>query len=94
MEKPCVYIMTNKYNTTIYIGVTSYLKKRIFEHKNKIVKSFSSKYNISKLVYYEFFEDMVSAINREKQLKAGSRIKKCLLIDSFNPNWEDLYDNI
>ena len=94
MEKPCVYIMTNKYNTTIYIGVTSYLKKRIFEHKNKIVKSFSSKYNISKLVYYEFFEDMVSAINRENQLKAGSRIKKCLLIDSFNPNWEDLYDNI
>ncbi len=94
MDKPCVYILANKNNTTLYVGVTSCLKKRIFEHKSKAVKCFSSKYNVDKLVYYEIFDDMEQAIKREKQLKAGSRIKKCNLIESFNSGWVDLYNEI
>ena len=72
-KKGYVYILTNKNNTTLYIGVTSNLVKRIWEHKNKVVEGFSSKYNLDKLVYYEVFEDIETAINREKYLKGKKR---------------------
>ena len=86
-----VYIVTNSRNTVLYTGVTSNLINRIYHHKNKSVSSFSSKYNLEKLVYYEIFEDIKNAIKREKQIKAGSRKKKIELIIKFNPKWKDLY---
>jgi len=89
-----VYIITNKNNTVLYIGVTNNLVRRIYQHKNKTISSFSSKYNLNKLVYYEVFPRIELAIEREKQLKAGSRAKKNLLIQSINPNSEDLYFQI
>ncbi len=88
-----VYILTNKNNTTLYTGVTSNLPKRIYEHKNKLVDGFSKKYNLDKLVYYEIFDDIIEAINREKQIKAGSRKKKIELINSQNPEWKDLSED-
>ncbi len=90
-----IYIITNKNNTTLYTGVTSDLRKRIWEHKNKIYpNSFSAKYNLDKLVYYEAFNNIEDAIAREKQIKGGSRIKKEKLIKDFNPNWKELYDEL
>ena len=89
---PCVYIMTNKNDTVLYTGVTSDLKKRVFQHKEKVVKGFTAKYNCTKLVYYEIFSDMENAIFREKQIKSGSRRKKIELIDTMNEKWLDLYD--
>ena len=89
-----IYIITNKNNTTLYTGVTSDLVKRIYEHKNKILKGFSSRYNLDKLVYYEIYDDINLAIAREKQIKAGSRQKKIDLINSINKDWNDLYDSI
>ena len=94
LKLPAVYIITNKKNSVFYTGVTSDLKSRIYQHRNKIIKGFSAKYNCNKLVYYESFDDMLSAIEREKQIKAGSRNKKILLIKSINSSWKDLYDNI
>ena len=79
-----VYIMTNKYNTVLYTGITNNLKRRIYEHKEKLVAGFTNKYNITKLVYYEVFDDPENAISREKQIKAGSRQKKIQLIASVN----------
>jgi putative endonuclease len=90
----CVYIMTNKRNTVFYTGVTSDLKKRVYEHKEKIIKGFTKKYNINKLVYYEVFEDPLTAIAREKQIKGGSRQKKVHLVAGINPLWDDLYDGL
>lgn len=89
---PCVYIMTNKNNGVLYTGVTSNIFKRVAEHKSKAVDGFTSKYNITKLVYYEEHETMPEAIAREKQIKGGSRKKKLDLINSKNPEWKDLYD--
>ena len=89
-----VYIITNKVNTTLYIGVTSNLVRRIWEHKNKVVEGFSKKYNLDKLVYYEVIESVETAIQREKYLKGKSRQYKIDLIESINKNWTDLYDNI
>ena len=89
-----VYFLTNSKNTVIYTGVTSKLKERIFQHKNKLIDGFSKKYNLTKLVYYEVYEEMINAIEREKQIKAGSRARKISLIQSFNPKWKDLYDDI
>jgi len=86
-----IYIITNKRNTVLYTGVTSNLKKRIYQHKNKKVEGFTKRYKISKLVYYEVFRDPENAILREKQIKGGSREKKIRLIESKNPNWEDIY---
>ncbi|MDR1684527.1 MAG: GIY-YIG nuclease family protein [Elusimicrobiota bacterium] len=83
--------MTNEHNSTLYVGVTSDLKKRIWQHKEKIVKGFTEKYNISKLVYYELSDTAEAAITREKQIKAGSRHKKIMLIKTLNPLFEDLY---
>ena len=86
------YLMTNENNTVLYIGTTSDLKDRIQKHKDKFYKkSFTAKYNINKLVYFESFPDMSSAIKREKQLKGGSRAKKIALIESMNPSWKDLF---
>jgi putative endonuclease len=86
--------MTKKINTVLYTGVTSDLKKRIWEHKERIVKGFIEKYNIDKLVYFEIFNDPENAILREKQIKAGSRNKKIKLIKEINPEWKDLYNKL
>jgi putative endonuclease len=93
-KKGYIYILTNKNNTTLYVGVTSNLPKRIYEHKNKVVKGFTKKYNLTKIVYYEVYDDIYNAIVREKQLKGGSRKKKIELIESINPEWEDLSEEI
>jgi putative endonuclease len=93
-KNPAIYIVASKRNGTLYVGVTSNLPKRIFEHRNKIIKGFSSKYECKILVYYESFDSMEYAIAREKQIKAGSRKKKLLLIEKFNPDWQDLYEII
>ena len=91
MEKTCaVYILTNYTNTTLYIGVTSNLRKRIFEHKNKLYEGFSKQYNTNKLVYYEMTESITSAIEREKQLKRWHREWKINLIKENNPEFKDL----
>ena len=90
-----IYIMTNKNNTTLYVGVTSDLKRRIYSHKNNLIPdSFTAKYKLHKIVYYEGFFFIDEAIFREKQIKAGSRAKKIKLINSLNPEWRDLYDEI
>lgn len=89
-----VYIMANIKYGTLYIGVTSYLVKRMWEHRNHVVPGFTDKYNIDKLVYYEVHESAESAIRREKRLKAWSRQWKLELIDAFNPEWKDLYESI
>jgi len=87
-----VYILTNKNNTVLYTGVTNNLHRRIWQHKSKLLKGFTKRYNVTKLVYFEMFDDPESAISREKQLKAGSRKKKLELISSFNKEWKDLYN--
>ena len=91
MKQPCIYILTNDNNSALYIGVTSNLVQRIYQHKSKQVKGFSSKYNLNKLVYFEQLEDMDSAILREKRLKKWNREWKNRLINELNPNWKDLY---
>jgi putative endonuclease len=95
MDKQCyVYIMTNNNNTVLYTGVTSDLRRRAFQHRQRLCKGFTRKYNIVKLVYYEILQDPYNAIAREKQIKAGSRKKKTELIESMNPEWKDLYDTL
>jgi putative endonuclease len=90
-----VYITTNKNNTVLYTGVTNNLLRRMEEHKNKInPKSFSARYNIEKLVWFENYTDIGEAIAREKQLKAGPRKKKIQLIEELNPEWKDLTDEL
>jgi len=84
--------MTNKGNSVLYAGVTSNLFNRVAQHKDKVVAGFTCRYNVSKLVYYEEYATMEEAIDREKQIKAGSRQKKIDLINSKNPGWKDLYD--
>lgn len=94
MKQSYVYILFSKKNGTLYTGVTSDLVKRIWEHKTKVVEGFTKKYSVDKLGYYEISEDIESAIKREKKIKAGSRKKKIQLIESINPNWNDLYYSI
>ena len=94
MKQPAVYIMASKKNGTLYVGVTSALVKRIYEHKNNLGCSFTTRYKCKSLVYYELFGTMEEAITREKQLKAGARFKKMTLISSMNPEWNDLYESI
>lgn len=90
-----IYILTNKKHTVLYTGVTSNLANRLSEHRNGLYqKSFTSRYNVTKLVYYEGFINIEEAIAREKQIKAGSRQKKLDLINGLNSNWEDLTDTI
>jgi len=86
--------MTNKMNRVLYTGVTNDLKRRVYEHKNKLVEGFTKKYNIAKLVYYKVCEDIESAILREKQIKGGSRQKKIQLVNSMNKEWCDLYEEL
>ncbi|HEX7870098.1 MAG TPA: GIY-YIG nuclease family protein [Chryseobacterium sp.] len=95
MKPGFTYIITNKYQTVVYTGVTSNLPQRILEHKEKkYPKSFSSIYNVNILVFYEQFQLIGDAITREKQIKAGSRDTKNELIRSMNPNWKDLFEDI
>lgn len=89
-----IYIITNRYNTVLYTGVTNDLVRRIYEHREKLTKGFSKQYSLNKLVYYEIFSDPQSAIEREKQIKAGNRRKKIELVESTNPSWRDLWEEI
>ncbi|HEY32535.1 MAG TPA: GIY-YIG nuclease family protein [Dehalococcoidia bacterium] len=89
-----VYIMANARNTVIYTGVTNDLKRRVYQHKEKLTVGFTSRYNVSKLVYYEVFQDIENAIAREKQIKGGSREKKVQLVNSMNKEWRDLYEEL
>jgi len=90
-----VYIISNKVHSSLYIGVTSDLKKRVYEHKNNIIPdSFTAKYKLHKLVYFEGFHRIEEAIAREKLLKGGSRNAKNELINSMNPKWRDLFDDL
>ncbi len=86
--------MTNKWDTTLYTGVTNNLKRRAYEHKEKLVSGFTKKYDLCNLVYYEVFDTINNAIAREKQIKAGSRQNKIDLINDMNPEWRDLYDEL
>ena len=90
MKRMYVYIMTNKPNGTLYIGVTNNLVRRVWEHKNKVVEGFTKKYNIDRLVYYELTDSVETAINREKQLKRWHRDWKINLIKEMNPEFKDL----
>ncbi len=90
MKNYYVYIITNWNNNVLYIGVTSNIEKRIYEHKNKMIDGFTKKYNVNKLVYYEIYDDVNNAIKREKQLKKIKRDKKIELIENMNPEWMDL----
>ena len=94
VKQPAVYILASKKNGTLYIGVTSDLAKRIWEHKNAMVEGFSKRYGVRNLVWYEVHETMESAITREKRLKDWKRAWKLELIESTNPNWQDLYETI
>ena len=89
-----VYIATNKTHRVLYTGMTNNLKRRMLEHKNKLVSGFSSKYNVSKLVWYAAFGKPLEAIMAEKKIKAGSRLNKIKLIESMNPGWNDLYEEM
>jgi len=91
MRQPAIYIMANQRNGTLYVGVTSNLSQRVFQHREGLIPGFTTRHGCKTLVYYEVYEDMDSAIAREKQLKGGSRRKKLLMIDRFNPEWRDLY---
>ena len=89
-----VYILTNAWNTVLYTGVTSDLKARIYQHREKLLPGFTNRYNVWKLVYYETGYAAAGAIAREKQIKAGSHQKKIELINSTNPEWRDLYEDL
>ena len=94
MKQPCVYMMASRRNGTVYTGVTSNLPRRAFEHREGLVKSFSSKHGCKILVWYELHETMIDAIAREKQIKAGSRADKLALIEASNPQWKDLFESL
>jgi putative endonuclease len=93
-KKGYVYILFNKRNGTLYTGVTSNLLKRLYEHKTQTVEGFTYRYGVNKLGYYEIHSSIISAIEREKQIKSGSRKKKLGLIEEMNPEWKDLSDLI
>ncbi len=94
MKQPGVYMMANRRNGTLYVGVTSNLPQRAFEHREGLVKGFSSKYGCKILVWYEAHDTMIDAITREKQIKAESRAKKLSLIEDLNPQWLDLFETL
>ncbi|MCD6045371.1 MAG: nuclease family protein [Gammaproteobacteria bacterium] len=94
MKEPAVYIVASQKNGTLYTRVTSDIVQRIYQHKEGLVKGFTAKYNCKDLVYYELHENMPSAIEREKQMKGGSRKSKIQLIESVNPTWRDLYKDV
>ncbi|HLB58667.1 MAG TPA: GIY-YIG nuclease family protein [Bdellovibrionota bacterium] len=88
--QPAIYILSNRHRNVLYTGVTSNLARRMYEHKNKLISGFTFKYNVDQLVYYELFEMMTDAISREKMIKKKSREGKIKLIESINPDWNDL----
>lgn len=94
MKSPCVYILASQRNGTLYVGVTSDLIKRVWEHKNDLTEGFSKQYQVHKLVWYELHADMYSAITREKQIKEWRRRWKIILIETGNPHWDDLYSSV
>jgi putative endonuclease len=94
MKQPCVYIMANARRGTLYTGVTANLPRRAFEHREGLLKGFTTKYGCKFLVWYEVHESMIEAITREKQIKAGSRAKKLALIEALNPEWKDLCESL
>jgi putative endonuclease len=91
-REPCVYILSNRRQGTLYTGVTSNLAERIFQHRAGLTPGFSSRYGCNRLVFYERYERMDEAIAREKQIKGGSRARKIALIEAMNPDWKDLYE--
>ena len=93
-RRPAIYMMANKRNGTLYTGVTSNLQQRIYQHKQANISGFMKQQDCKQLVYYELFDDMSTAIAREKQIKAGSRKKKLMLIESMNSKWLDWYDTL
>jgi predicted GIY-YIG superfamily endonuclease len=93
MKRPAISIMASKRNGTLYTGVTSNLPQRVSQHREGLTPGFTSRYGCKLLVYYEMYEDMAAAIDREKQIKGASRRNKLLLIDRFNPGWRDLYSD-
>ena len=93
-KQPAVYVLASKRNGTLYVGVTSDLIKRVWEHKNNVVKGFTERYSVHQLVWYELHETMESAIRKEKMLKNWKRVWKLELIERSNPNWQDLYGTI
>ena len=92
--QPAVYLLANQRNGTVYVGVTSNLIQRIWQHKNNLAPGFTQKYGVHTLVYFELHATMEHAITREKKIKAGSRAKKVALIEGMNPNWSDLYPGL
>ena len=94
VRQPAVYILANKRNGTLYIGVTRNLQQRVWEHKNDLVEGFTKKYGVHRLVYYELHEDMMAVIRREKQMKKWNRTWKLELVETQNPEWEDLWEGI
>jgi putative endonuclease len=94
IKQPAVYILSSERNGTLYIGVTSNLVKRIWDHKNNLIKGFTKRYNVHHLVWYELHDSMNSAIEREKNIKEWKRAWKIKLIEKDNPDWNDLYDSI
>lgn len=94
MKQPCVYLLASQRNGTLYVGVTSDLIKRVWQHRNHFVEGFTRRYGVHELVWYELHETMASAIAREKALKKWRRAWKIELIEQFNPNWQDLYHSI
>ncbi len=89
-----VYILASQKNGTLYVGVTADLVKRVYEHKTKLADGFTKRYGVSRLVYYEIFDQMITAIEREKQLKRWHRDWKINLVESKNKNWDDLYSSL
>jgi putative endonuclease len=94
MKQPCVYIMASKRNGTLYTGVTSDLVKRAWRRRDSVIPGFTAKYGCKLLVWHEFHATMPEAIAREKQIKGGSRLKKLALIETLNPAWRDLYEDL
>ena len=94
MKQPAVYIMANRCNGTLYTGVTSNLSQRVWQHREGIIPGFTLRYACKLFVWYEEHEDMTTAIAREKQIKAGSRREKLVLIKAQNPDWRDLYHDL
>ena len=94
MKQPCVYIVASRRNGTLYTGVTSNLPQRAYQHREGMLPGFTARYGCKTLVWYELHGRMEDAIAREKQVKAGSRRKKLTLIESLNPDWRDLYDDL
>lgn len=94
MKQPCVYLLASKRNGTLYVGVTSNLPQRVWQHRNHLVEGFTRRYGVDRLVWFELHETMLSAIAREKAIKDWRRAWKLELIEKQNPEWKDLFDTL